>query len=196
MVRIVASIFLLEVDGLGVFAKTEQEAAIDLAAALLGFGPFIVNGSAIEVKGCSGMKVHGATTLSPGEAALALAITCALEKVAANEVAGYLGRIGLAAFADAARFVDANRSLVGRIDASPTSIEDDSFTLKEPGNFFSRALSKIRGKNDLGDLEAFEARALMNAQPSSKTSDPARAARLRALRAEWDELAAGTADAE
>jgi len=191
-VRIVASMFLVELDCLGSFAPSEREAAVDLAATLLGFGPFIVNGSAIETKGCSGMKVHGVTTLSPGEAALALAVSCALESVEPAAVAKYLGRVGLECFADATRYVGGNTSVVERIEASPATVEDDTFSLKEPGNFITRAFMRMRGKSDLGDLEALE-REAMRAKPKSaaKPRDPERDRRMAELRALVDETLQG-----
>jgi len=178
MVRTVSSMFLTELDCLATFAPSEREGAIDLAGALLGFGPILMNGSAIEVKGCSGMKVHSVTSLSSGEMALAVAIACKLEGARATDIARHLGGAASAAFAEGVRFVGANGDLVERIDNTPGSVEENYFQLKEPGGLFSRAFKIFQRDDD--DLAALEKQ--IQKKTAKTPKDVAREERMRELR--------------
>ncbi|MFO0618948.1 MAG: hypothetical protein U0414_40545 [Polyangiaceae bacterium] len=186
MSRLVAAMFLSELDCWSVFGKQEREGAVDLAAVALGFGALIANGSAIEVAGCGGKKVHSATALGAGETSFALALSCALEGTPASRVARYLSAPLASPFDVAARTIAANREVVGRIDSAPASVEDGYFTLNPPaGAFFGRIRSMFSKKD--------EEDAFVPLPPSTKKPrDPEKEAKLRELRALVDETLGST----
>ncbi len=180
MSRLVAAMFMTEVDGWSAFSKVEREGAIDLAAVSLGFGTLIANGSAIEVAGCGGKKVHSATALGAGETSLALALSCALEKQPPGRVARFLSAPLASPFDVATRTIASNRDVVESIDASPATVEDGYFTLAPPsGAIFTRIRSWF-GKKDDEEIPVI-------APVSRKPRDAAKEAKLRELRALVDE---------
>ncbi len=210
LARAVGHLFLLEADAMGGFAKPERAPAADLAATMLGLGVLIANGSGIEVKGCGGMKVHQATSLTSGEAALGLAITlerdalrrqdgagkqAALE--AARAVAGGLDPVARTMFGPARMFVRAQQSIVRRLDDAPAAIERGDFALRDPseigvGRRLLRVvgLDKMLGKADDDDpIQALE-RELASGAPKLKAASSQSAekrAKMAELRAMVDE---------
>lgn len=162
--RALGQIFLREVDVMGRFNKVERQAAGDLAASLLGLGVLIANGSAIQVKGCGGVKVHSATSLGAPESVLALAL--GLERRPGSAAALASGELERALdpvprdFLGAARaFVVANRSIVRRLDDGPDSVESGEFSLRAPSVGFGVKIRKLFGLGagkDVDPLEALE----------------------------------------
>ena len=194
MARTLGALFIAEADIGKLFAPTEIDAAADLAAVHLGLGVLIMNGAAIEMKGCGGMKVHAATSLSAAEAGLALAIQTELGRLArgAEEnvrvIVKHLGAASGDAFRPALAFVEANADVVEAIAKSPEAIEGDHFTLRESKSWLFRALgigrSKTRG-DELQELEksVAEARAARTKTQARSPIDEKKAARLREIQA-------------
>ena len=191
MARTLGALFLAEANLGSLFARTEIDAAADLAAVHLGLGVLIMNGAAIEMKGCGGMKVHAATSLSPGEAGLALAIQMELSRIirgtddGVRVVAKHLGAASGDAFRPALAFVEANVDVVESIARSPANIEADHFTLRESKSWFARAFGIGRTKSRGDELDALE-RSLAESRATAKVSSPIdakKAARLREIQA-------------
>lgn len=180
MSRLVASMFLSEVDGWSAFGAREREGAIDLGAVALGFGALIANGSAIEVAGCGGKKVHSVTALSAPETCLALAFSCALEGTSPNQVGRFLSGPLASTFDVAARTAASNRAVIERIDSAPADVEDGRFTLNPPSTALFGRLRSLFGKKD--DDEP-----VVIAPAPRRPRDAAKEARLRELRALVDE---------
>lgn len=180
MARLVAVMFMAEVDGWAAFTAREQEGTIDLCAAALGFGPLIANGSAIEVAGCGGKKIHSATALSAPETCLALALSCALEGTPPSRAAKLLSAPLASPFDVAVRTMQANRAVVSRIDEDPAAIEEGHFTLAPPSGALFGKLRSLFGKKDDDEPVAIT-------PVARKPKDAAKEARLRELRALVDE---------
>jgi hypothetical protein len=183
MSRLVAAMFLSELDCWSVFGKAEREGAVDLAAVSLGFGVLIANGSAIEVAGCGGKKVHSATALGAGETSLALALSCALEGTAPSRVGRFLSAPLAAPFDVATRTIGSNREVVRMIDAAPASVEDGYFTLNPPGGAFFGRIRSLFAKKEEDEFVP----APTKMATTKKPRDPAKEAKLRELRALVDE---------
>ncbi len=193
MARTLGALFIAEANLGNLFARTEIDAASDLAAVHLGLGVLIMNGAAIEMKGCGGMKVHAATSLSAGEAALALAIQIELARIARATdesiriVSKHLGTASGDAFRPAVGFVEANIDVVESIAKSPANVEGDHFTLRESKSWLVRALGIGRSKSrsdELAELEqSVTAQRAASSQKSSTPLDAKRAARLREIQA-------------
>ncbi len=190
LARALGQIVLFEADVASRFAPKEIAPAADLAAALLGLGVIVANGSAIEVKGCGGMKVHGATSLGPAEAVLALALTCEREvhrgrDLPAGLEAG-LDRIARSLFGMARAFMHENRAVVRRLDEGAETLEKDQFTLREEGSSIGGRIKRLFGmKSASADpLEALEreaASAPKSARAGAKPKNDARLEEIRAL---------------
>jgi hypothetical protein len=135
----VGQLFLREVDVLKRFPAPARTAAGDLAAAMLGLAVLTANGSGIEVKGCGGMKVHAATALTSGQAALALALVLERQRLrgkatpAALAFSTHLDAVARGALGPAIDLVRANLDVVRRVDDAPEGIERGDFRLREPG---------------------------------------------------------------
>lgn len=205
LARAVGQVFLREVDGLRAFSKAERGGAADLAASMLGLGVLIANGAGIEVKGCGGIKVHSATTLTPPEAVLALAVACERaelkDKKRALEHEGLtrgLDRVAQGLFGQARTFVRHNRDTVRLLDAGPTPLEEGRFVLRTPRPSIGGKILNVLGfgkRVDEDPLEALEREAAQgagarritagSAPPSAK--DAAREKRLAEIRALVDE---------
>jgi hypothetical protein len=209
LARAVGHLFLLEADAMSAFAKPERAPAADLAATMLGLGVLVANGSGIEVKGCGGMKVHQATSLSAGEAALGLAIALEREALrkqdaagkqaaldAARAVAGALDPVARTMFGPARMFVRAQQSVVRRLDDAPAAIERGDFALRDPselgvGRRLLRVvgLDKMLGKAEDDDpIQALE-RELASGAPKQRASTQSaeKRAKMAELRAMVDE---------
>lgn len=190
MARTLGALFLAEMNLGQLFAKTEIDAAADLAAVHLGLGVLVMNGAAVELKGCSGMKIHSATSLSAGEAALALALHNELgrvvRKVDENErnVLKHLGNAAGDAYRAALGYVEANVDVVESIAKSPEAVEADLFTLRASKGWLSRALGLGRKKtDDLAELE----RSVAETAKTRKPVDAKKAARMAEIRALVDD---------
>lgn len=197
--RAVGQIFLRETEGLARFGKAERAAAGDLAACMLGLAPLVANGSAIEVKGCGGVKIHSATGLGAAEAALALALV--VERQALRKTgelpSGFergLDAVVRGLYPMAKAFVEENRDVIRRVDDAPASVEKGEFSLREPGSSFSAKLRRLfgGGKSASDDpLEALEREAALaaasgGAKPAS-AKRPASGRNLDEIRALVDE---------
>lgn len=191
LARALGQVFLFEADVASRFAPKEIAPAADLAAVLLGLGVIVTNGSAIEVKGCGGMKVHGATSLGPAEAVLALALACEREGQRGRELpAGLeagLDRIARSMFGMARAFVHENRAVVRRLDDGAEALEQDKFTLREAGSSIGGRIKKLFGMKaaSTDPLEALE-REAASAPKSAGTragAKPKNDARLEEIRA-------------
>jgi hypothetical protein len=186
MARIIGALFLSEADLGKLFARTEVDAASDLAAVHLGLGVLVMNGAAIELKGCGGMKIHSATSLSAGEAALALAIYTELARLRGDDsertIAKHLGAACADAFRSATAFVAANSDVVESIAKSPKTVEDEHFTLREKKGWLVRAFGFGRTKTRDDELAELERTAIKSTKPRP-VLDAKKAARLREIQA-------------
>lgn len=188
MARTLGALFLAEADLGEHFARSEIDGAADLAAVHLGLGVLVMNGAAVELRGCSGMKIHSATSLSAGEAALALAIHNELGRIARgvdeNErvVLKHLGDAASDAYRAALSYVDTNREVVEAIAKAPASVEADVFSLRASKGWLSRALGLGRARRGADDLAELERAVAASAPPRSKLS-AAKAARLAEIQA-------------
>jgi len=165
LARGVGHLFLLEADAMGDFEKSERAPGADLAAVMLGLGVLVANGSGIEVKGCGGMKVHQATSLTAGQTALALAL--ALEREAHKTggasdslrgVASSLDPVARGLFGAARTFVRAQRSLVRRVDDASDAVARGDFSLKDPNEIgVGRKLLRMVGLDRAEDIDPIDA---------------------------------------
>jgi hypothetical protein len=132
------------VDGLARFAKRKRAGAADLAACLMGLGVLIANGSAIQMKGCGGVKIHSATALAAPVAALALALACEREvsrksphALALEGIDKQLDPSPRLFFARAREFMHDNRDVVRRLDRAGGL--DQELSLRAAGSWSARA---------------------------------------------------------
>lgn len=160
--RAVGQIFLRETEGLARFAKPERGPAADLAASMLGLAPLIANGSAIEVKGCGGVKIHSTTAFGAAEAALALALV--VERQALRKTGelspGFergLDPVIRGLYPLAKSFMEENRDVIRRVDDAPGPVERGDFSLRAAGSSFSAKLRKLFGGGKRADEDPLEA---------------------------------------
>jgi hypothetical protein len=189
-VRAVSFMFMTEADAWGPILPTDREAALDVAAVLLGFGVLAANGSYIYAKGCGGVQVHSATRMPVDEIALALAIYARLHRVPDRAAARHLQVTPRAHFDESAVWASSNASLVRMMRDDPARIASDDYTIGEARSWLARALGigKKRSSSADDDLAALE-RALPEAKKAAaaRQADPERAAKLAELRALVDE---------
>lgn len=203
--RALGQIFLLEVDGLKRFAKDERAAAGDLAATLMGLGILVANGSAIQVKGCGGIKVHSATSLGAPQAVLGLALACERERLrgpsgearvgTAQALERSLDPVPKVILGLARDLFRENADIVRRIDAGDSmseGLERGEFSLRAPGSSIGGKLKKLFGFKktvDVDPIEALEREAALSQATASEKRLPSRQkdARLDEIRALVDE---------
>lgn len=193
LVRSVAFMFLTEADGYDAFDPEEREAATDVAAVLLGFGPLVANGSYIFMKGCSGVAVHSATRLPVEEIAVAVAVFARLHDVDERAVAKHLSPTARAAFEEAAVWAKSNAHVVRMLRRDPEAIEKDLFSLSPARSWLARALGlgkpkSVRATDE--ELAALE-RELATSARAKAPKDPEREKRLAELRSLVDEALEG-----
>jgi hypothetical protein len=191
LVRSVASMFLSEVGGYDELDEAEREPVTDLAAVMLGFGVLVANGSYIYMKGCGSVQVHSATRLPVAEAALALAIYCALHGEPPRNAAKHLEVTPRELFDEASVWSSSNAAAVRLLRSDPALVEDDEFTLGPARSWLGRIFAGKRKStalptsDDLAELE----RALAEAPSAAPraTRDPKRAQRLAEIKGLLDE---------
>lgn len=153
--RAIGQLFLREVDALGRFAKSERDAAGDLAASMLGLAALIANGSAIEVKGCGGVKVHSATSLAPPQAVLALALVRLRQSIRtgapAPAIEGGLDAVPRGILPLATAFMDENRDVVRRLDDAPEALDRGDFSLRAAGSSLGGRIRRLFGLGKKAD---------------------------------------------
>jgi len=188
MARSVAYMFMTESGAYDELPGREREPATDLAAALLGFGVLVANGSYIYAKGCGGVQVHTATKMPVDETAFALAIFCKLHQVPERLAAKHLDPTPRDHLSEAMVWADSNAVVLRQLRADPDAVEGDDFSLNPAGSWLSRLFKSKKPRtarptdDDLADLE----RSLQPGQPK-KALDPARARRLAEIRELVDE---------
>lgn len=189
-VRAVSFMFLSEADALAALAPTDREPAVDVAAALLGFGVLVTNGSYIYAKGCGGVQVHSATKMPVDELTVALAIFCRLHQVPDRLAERHLEVTPRAHFEEAAVWSHSNAQVLKLLREDRERIAADDYQLGESRSWLARALGigKKRARGPEDDLAALE-RALPAAKKGAegRQVDPDKAAKLAELRALVDE---------
>ena len=191
LVRSVASMFLSEVGGYEELDEAEREPVTDLAAVMLGFGVLVANGSYIYMKGCGSVQVHSATRLPVAEAALALAIYCALHGEPARSAAKHLEVTPRELFDEASVWATSNAATVRLLRKDAELVEDDEFTLGPARGWLGRLFAAKRKStavptsDELAELE----RALGEAPAATPRTarDPKRAQRLAEIKGLLDE---------
>jgi hypothetical protein len=189
-VRAVSFMFMTEADAWSAVLPPDREAAIDVAAILLGFGVLEANGAYIYAKGCGGVQVHSATRMPVDEIALALAIYCRLHQVPDRVAERHLAVTPRAHFEESAVWASSNAALIRMLRADPARIASDDYAIGEARSWLARKLGfgKRRARSDDDELAALE-RALPEAKraAAARQADPSRAAKLAELRALVDE---------
>jgi hypothetical protein len=194
-VRAASFMFLSEADALDAFPLRDREPAIDLAAALLGFGVIAANGSYIYAKGCGGVQVHSATRMPVDEVTLALAVFCKLHQVPDRVAARHLEVTPRAHFDEAAVWASSNAQLVRMLREDPGRIAADDYALGEARSWLARALglgkrrSPARPEDELAELERSLPAA--KAPAGAQRGDAARAGKLAEIRALVEESLEG-----
>jgi hypothetical protein len=193
LARSVSLIFLVESGAIEATLPRDVEASADLAAALLGFGVLVANGSHIYMKGCSGVQVHSATKMGVEELGLALAIFCALHEVPDRLAQKHLETTPREAFDEASVWVASNRKLVKMLRSDPVAIEEDRYHIGEARSWLARALGIGKKKQLSPEEELAQIEKWVASPQAKKAVDPAKAARLAEIRAfmEMEENAEG-----
>jgi hypothetical protein len=121
-------------------AEPEDVGALsEVAAAAFGFGIVLLEGSHVYAKSCGGPSIHQGTALSPGEAAVMLALFCAVSDDSpandADAARKYLGTTQLEAFDEARDWLSANAALVAKLREAPELLCGGAFEIatKKPG---------------------------------------------------------------
>ena len=102
----------------------------EIAAIVCGFGVLLANGASVWAKGCGGLRVAQATTLSVEEVSVALALFAAVHGCKASQVRKQMGVTQRAAFDVAHDWVDSNPMLVEALRDWPGSLESGVFDLE------------------------------------------------------------------
>lgn len=188
LVRCVASVFMTEAEAYNSIKPADRESVTDLAAAMLGFGVLIANGSHVVVKGCGGAKTHSATRLTTHELTLALAIFCRSFGEDMRVAYKHLDPVPREHFNRAEAWVRTNAAVVRRLREDPQGIRDDAFVLDQTESWVSRVFSFGRGKRGLTAEETLsELERTLPAAQARKPVDPEKAKKLAELRALVDE---------
>jgi hypothetical protein len=191
LARAAAAMFMVESSAFEAMTPAEREPATDLAAALLGFGVLVANGSYIYAKGCGGVQVHSATTMPVDELTLALAIFCKLHGVSDRACAKHLALTPRAHFDEAAVWASSNAPVVRMLRADPSVIEADDFKLGSSRSWLARVLgvgkkaAVTRATDD--DLASLELSLKSAPQRAAGPGDAAKARRIAEIRALVDE---------
>jgi hypothetical protein len=188
LVRAVSGVFLAELDAMSLFAPAEFEGVVDLTGVWLGFGPLLVNGSHLVMKGCGGTSIHRATSLELEELLVSLAVFAELQGLEARGISPHLDPVPRAAYAEAEAWARANRRVLGQLRSDPEAIARDMFAFSAPRGWLSRLFGKSAASDDLG-LDAIEG--VSARDRSAAPRDPAVEAKRAALRALVDEALGG-----
>lgn len=189
LTRAVSLIFMVESGALETTPPRDVEAAVDLAATLLGFGVLVANGSHIYSKGCGGVSVHSATKMAVEELGLALALFCALHEIPDRLAQKHLETTPRECFDEASVWVASNRKLVRMLRSEPIAIEEDRYELREARSWLARALGIGKKKEVTPEEELAQLEKWVAAPVARKAVDPAKAARLAEIRAFMEESA-------
>jgi hypothetical protein len=194
LARGVAGVFVFESGAVEVVPRAELEPTTDLAAALLGFGVLVANGSYIYAKSCGGVKVQQATAMPVEQTTLALALACALFKLPTSTATKHLELTQREHFEEARAFVDSHAPIVKLLLKDPELVRRGAYELGETKSWLARVLGV--GKKPKTDLPSEAELASLRSAPAKKKTplDEARARRLaeaRALVYEADEAVGG-----
>jgi len=183
----VAGMFLFESEAVRVVPRAELEPTTDLAAALLGFGVLVANGSYIYAKSCGGVKVHQATAMPVEQTTLALALACALFKLPTGTAQKHLELTQREHFEEARAFVDSHGPIVKLLLKDPELVKRGAYELGETKSWLARVLgigkkpkTELPSEDDLASLGAAKRKV-------KAPVDEARARRLAEIRALVDE---------
>jgi hypothetical protein len=102
----------------------------EIAAIVCGFGVLLANGASVWAKGCGGLRMAQATTLSVEEVSVALALFAAVHGCKASQVRRHMGVTQRAAFDVAHDWVDSNPMLIEALRDRPGSLESGVFDLE------------------------------------------------------------------
>ncbi|MEZ4298005.1 MAG: hypothetical protein R3B70_23815 [Polyangiaceae bacterium] len=191
LTRAVSLIFMFESGALETTLPRDAEAAVDLAAVLLGFGVLVANGSHIYQKGCGGVAVHSATKMSVEELGVALAVFCALHEVPDRVAQKHLETTPRECFDEGSVWAASNRKLVKMLRSDPLAIEEDRYELGEARSWLARALGFGKKKRSTPEEELAQLEKWVGNGTAKKAVDPAKAARLAEIRAFMEENAEG-----
>jgi len=188
-VRAVSHIFMLEAALHEEVALPEAEVAIDLAGVLLGFGVLLANGSYIYSKGCGGVRIGSATKLPVQEIAVALAVYCRLNDVAANVLQPHLEPTPRDHFVRAIRWAKANVGVIQLMRDDPEVLQADGYALAEGRSWLAKLFGSRskRAASVPTDDELQKVAESLGKPKSTKPVDPAKEKRLEQLRELVDE---------
>ena len=188
LVRALAQIFLLEVDGFAGVHPKQRDAVTDLAAVLLGFGVLVSNGSHVAQKGCGGVKIHSATTMATADLGVALGIFCVLHEIPERLAEKHLSPTPRAHFTEGHAWASANARIVRQL--RDAHFDADRVTFSAARGWFSRLFSRGKGSaaagDELAELEQVAQSSLVNIRAKGPV-DPEKARRLAELRELVDE---------
>lgn len=189
LARGVAGVFVFESGAVEVVPRAELEPTTDLAAALLGFGVLLANGSYIYAKSCGGVKVQQATAMPVEQTTLALALACALFKLPTGTAQKHLELTQREHFEEARAFVDSHGPIVKLLLKDPELVRRGAYELGETKSWLARVLGV--GKKPKTDLPSDAELASLKVAKAKTPLDEARARRLAEARALVEETLGG-----
>jgi hypothetical protein len=196
LVRAIACMFMVEAGAYEGVPPAEREPLTDLAAALLGFGVLVANGSHIYMKGCSGVQVHSATRMPVDELTVALALFCKLHDVPERAASRHLELTPREHFEEAWVWASSNASLCRMLRERPAAIEADTFSLSPARSWLSRVLGvgqkkrALTPEEEIAELERSVASGAVKALPK-RAVDAEKQRKMAELRALVDESLEG-----
>jgi hypothetical protein len=120
----------------------EASAMSEISAAVCGFGVLLLCGSAVYGKGCGGLRLHQATTLSVHELALVNALFLRVHGIKPGAARAHLEITQREALDEAMRIVDSNESLVRALRDAPEELVDGLFEIEPERGLIARLFSK------------------------------------------------------
>jgi hypothetical protein len=125
---------------------TVRGAEAEVAAAAIGFGILLANGSHVYAKGCGGVRMHQGTHLSLMETAIVLALFVRVHEADPARARSHFQTTQKEAWDDALAWVDSNDAIVAALVDHPESLATGHFTLQSTKGFLSRLFGKKRDR--------------------------------------------------
>lgn len=114
----------------------------EIAAVASGLGVLLANGSYVYAKGCGGVRVHQATTLSVSEHAVLLALFVRAHDVKPGTARAHLDTTPAEAFDTALAWVDSNPEIVDALRTHPATLAAGMFSVRPVKGFLGRLFGR------------------------------------------------------
>lgn len=124
--------------------ETPEDRGVDaeIAAVASGLGVLLANGSYVYAKGCGGVRVHQATSLSVSEHAVLLALFVRTHDVKPSAARAHLDTTPAEAFDDALAWVDSNPEIPLALKTHPATLAAGMFSVKPVKGFLGRLFGR------------------------------------------------------